>query len=575
MDNDNKKIISQAQELPCKSCGKAFMFREVDRVYLKKDMSVPDICPLCRKAISERKRREAEQKESQKWQIKKAAEKKEFESRIHTWNVIPVESIIPENDRVLYIIGNGFDLMHGVRSSYYSFRDSISKDGSFRLAIDNYITKEDAWADFEDSLAHFKIKAMANRFIVGNALEMTGFYDEDAGAAEFYMAAENAARPILAVSYDLQRRLRMWVEKLTVGTDDRPLRGMFRNGKVLNFNYTEFVESLYGVSEENICYIHGCRRKKKFHPKDKLILGHIPGASDEAFDFNDDSSPITKNKYKLTVIDAAQEQVMNLLSQSDETLTKRCDAIISAHTYFFDRLNDIESVITIGHSFSPVDYDYFTEIVKRHPEIQKARWYFGCHGLSDLLNLEKLLPLLGLKQSDVFVFRTDTIPVKFKSTNHAPTKNVPSKKALSVSENGKWSAKTTGRVFSITEIDSGKTNYEVVFPTGIYDAFFALSDEYLFVKIKGLDAGIVLFHKESEHWQFICELQNIPNQSLINRRLRGAYLSERDLCLVYNSRVRRYSLKDGALIFNSALRSAATRHYEGKDITDLLLRRKA
>lgn len=40
---------------------------------------------------------------------------------------------------------------------------------------------------------------------------------------------------------------------------------------------------MYGVSEKNICYIHGCRRKKKGKSKERLILGHKPGASDEDF----------------------------------------------------------------------------------------------------------------------------------------------------------------------------------------------------------------------------------------------------------------------------------------------------
>lgn len=94
------------------------------------------------------------------------------------------------------------------------------------------------------------------------------------------MAVETAADSIITVAEELPQRFRKWVETLSIGTADRPLENMFQSGKVLCFNYTEFVETLYGIPKENVCYIHGCRRKKKYHPKERLVLGHLPGASD-------------------------------------------------------------------------------------------------------------------------------------------------------------------------------------------------------------------------------------------------------------------------------------------------------
>lgn len=70
---------------------------------------------------------------------------------------------------------------------------------------------------------------------------------------------------------------------LFIGTHDRPLKSIFHDDKVLCFNYTEFVEELYGVSKSNVCYIHGCRRKKRGHQKEKLILGHKPGTSEDEY----------------------------------------------------------------------------------------------------------------------------------------------------------------------------------------------------------------------------------------------------------------------------------------------------
>lgn len=94
-------------------------------------------------------------------------------------------------------------------------------------------------------------------------LDDFGVYgDEDSGAAEFYMAVEAAAAPMANLVNNLQPTFRRWIERLEVGTDDRPLNGLIHpQGKVLDFNYTEFIETLYGVKE--VCYIHGSRKKKK------------------------------------------------------------------------------------------------------------------------------------------------------------------------------------------------------------------------------------------------------------------------------------------------------------------------
>ena len=64
---------------------------------------------------------------------------------------------------------------------------------------------------------------MSNGFIVDNCLDMVGAYDKDAGASEFFQATEAAANPILTVVNELPRRFRMWVETLSLGTDDRSL----------------------------------------------------------------------------------------------------------------------------------------------------------------------------------------------------------------------------------------------------------------------------------------------------------------------------------------------------------------
>lgn len=74
---------------------------------------------------------------------------------------------------------------------------------------------------------------MANPQIVGDMLDSSGFFDEDPGAAEYYMALEIAAEPMRSITEELEKKFRRWIEKLEIGTHDRPLKSIFHDDKVL------------------------------------------------------------------------------------------------------------------------------------------------------------------------------------------------------------------------------------------------------------------------------------------------------------------------------------------------------
>ena len=387
------------RELVCNNCGEIFIHR-------CKNKNSPSYCSYCygdmRRAREQQMEEEKQRIEDEKWRRQSIIDKKRFEEQLLQMSTIPIEELRPHG-RTLYIIGNGFDLMHGVKSSYRAFRDFLGKNSDLRFKLELYLKPDDIWADFEDALGHINMDMMANPDVVGDMLDVTGFFEEDSGEAEYYMALEMAAEPMRSITEDLEKRFRTWIKKLEIGTNDRPLKTLFHDDKVLCFNYTEFVESLYGVSESKVCYIHGCRRKKKGYQKEKLILGHRPGASEEEYALIRGLK--RKKSYRSHVIDVAQEGVVRILSEYDEALTKDSQSIISEHSMFFKSLADVTNVVVIGHSISPVDWDYFLEVAKHTPA---AHWYFGCHGIHDLENMQHLAKLLGI---DPVVFRTDGISV--------------------------------------------------------------------------------------------------------------------------------------------------------------------
>jgi hypothetical protein len=64
-----------------------------------------------------------------------------------------------QQSTTLYIIGNGFDLLHGVKSSYSMFREYLKRrDKALSFEMDTYFECENFWGDFENNLLFFLAK---------------------------------------------------------------------------------------------------------------------------------------------------------------------------------------------------------------------------------------------------------------------------------------------------------------------------------------------------------------------------------------------------------------------------------
>lgn len=529
----------------CQTCGKLF---------LQKIEESHHYCRICSNAWRKKQEQEREQlrvaEEKRRWQEQKKQDQEIFEKEILKYDVVPSEKIIPSN-RTLYIMGNGFDLMHRVPSSYYAFRDSLGKNNSLRCMLETVLTPDDIWADFENALGKMNFDLMGSRFIIDSYLEDSGFYDKDSGAAEYYMAVESAANPIISIVNKLQPSFRRWVSTLCVGTDDRPLENLIcPEGKVLNFNYTEFVETLCGVND--VCYIHGCRKNKK----DKLILGHKPGL--DMVLHEKERKPRT---YRQQVVSTAQDNVFDLIGKYDEELTKNSQEIIRNNRRFFDSLTDVDQVVVIGHSLSKVDWDYFHEIKSMVPE---ASWYFGVFGFTALKNLQKLVDKLDLKH--YFVFRTDgisTSPNKEAKCGKKPF--VPHEPRPRIFTEG-GTMVTVNQGYDLTVDNS----LEVILPSQVKKVVF-LTD-YIFVFLNDIEANVLLLNKQNEKWRFTACLESIEHQSIVNRRLRHVFFMEESITFVYNNRVKVYDLQSGSLISNRQIQDAKSKTYNGLNISDKFIR---
>ena len=158
---------------------------------------------------------------------------------------------------ILYVIGNGFDLWHGLPTKYQQFyefaKDTLDEVGnyySFDLSI------PEPWHDFENALGDYCWEHFYD------------FHNEiDAEAEDFrpsYLyGLEDELTEQTGIHVDsIKNCFTEWVESIEVCGID-PKISFPENSYFINFNYTSTLQSVCGVEEDKILYIHGSVEKKR------------------------------------------------------------------------------------------------------------------------------------------------------------------------------------------------------------------------------------------------------------------------------------------------------------------------
>jgi len=249
-----------------------------------------------------------------------------------------------KNSTTLYIIGNGFDLHCGLKSSYNNFRDYV-KCNNFQLyeKIEEYLIFDENWNILESALADLDAEQLQmdnEEFIIPYGHD--GWKDSMHHDYEYVL---NETLELLSV--ELVKTFKEWISSVEIPPKELVEKVdciKNENSMFLNFNYTETLTKIYDIDKKNILHIHGTCEEP--------ILGH---AFSETPRFNDD-----ENK-DIRVLNGQE-----LINQYFKKTFKPTKKIISDNKTFFENLKyiDIEKVYVLGHSIANVDIEYFKEINK-------------------------------------------------------------------------------------------------------------------------------------------------------------------------------------------------------------------
>ena len=306
----------------------------------------------------------------------------------------------------LYIIGNGFDIHHGIPSRYSNYRDWLEENDADLIGrLRNYCDVDDKewWNQFELELGH---PDMAE-YIDETAFKNEPNYGSDEFRDRDYYAGQIMAEDeIGTLVADIKGTFTDWVGSLPAPKSDKKIQLDKDDAFFINFNYTDTLQTLYDVKPADILFIHG-----NVGLGTRLVLGHNRASDELDAEFapeiptppNDLSNAELAEWYD-EMADSGEDYIHQSVREEVvsqiHSLRKDTENIIKANRKTFEALNDVQTIYIYGLSFSPVDEPYLDEVASKVNALT-TKWVVSYYSEEDKENAERFFGLKGIKKDSV------------------------------------------------------------------------------------------------------------------------------------------------------------------------------
>lgn len=274
-------------------------------------------------------------------------------------------------DSILYIIGNGFDLAHGIKSSYWDFREWLvhNKYNLVEMMDVFFSNKRDIWSGIEKALGEYNEECILDYCRPDEEFD----YEHSISASARVEDSPNAIfQPVLE---EFREAFHNWVNSIEI-SGIKKIYNLNHESRFFTFNYTDTLETEYGINKNQVIHIHGCRLND-----DEYIIGHDNFCNPSSVWDNDG-------------LIFEQQAYENIITWMNE-FAKQYSQNIANHSSFFSSLEGIKQIIVIGHSLSKVDWPYFKEIIRNIG--QDIPWTVYCHSIDDKRNTEHFKNVFSLR----------------------------------------------------------------------------------------------------------------------------------------------------------------------------------
>ncbi|MBF4696048.1 bacteriophage abortive infection AbiH family protein [Fusibacter ferrireducens] len=292
----------------------------------------------------------------------------------------------------LFIIGNGFDKAHNLKTSYVDFRNYIEdQDWSYLEMLEKMYgfcinsKKEHVenllWKEFEKNLS-----VISEDELIDSAVSI------DMGLESGDVGIEDTLDSYFEEQYgfikSLNEFLKNWINEIEIKVPQRTNKfDIGEESLFLNFNYTLLLENVYGIEAENILHIHGSIDENTNSP----VIGH--GDKLKIDELRQRANRASEGYFE------KESSIYNALANYYERTLKDVNHYISINSGYFNRLKDVEQIFVIGNSFGDVDMPYFHE-VKRNVK-KDSIWNVYYYDDGDNLAFKEKVKSIGVDESKI------------------------------------------------------------------------------------------------------------------------------------------------------------------------------
>lgn len=284
----------------------------------------------------------------------------------------------------LYIVGNGFDIYHGIPSRYSDFKNYLKFHDHLLLEnVEKYLPVEDNWCNLELAFAYIDVD-----YLIEEALQFLQSYSAEEWSDSFHHDYQYELDKVVSdLSSNLKSYFCQWINQLELPAPESLINkvvGVNKSAIFLSFNYTQTLQHVYNVNDDNILHIHG----KVGQDESEIVLGHswnpeiIP-------DLNDIPNPEDMD----TRIMEGNDIINSYFGKTFKPSAK----IIESNIDFFSNLKGVTKIFVLGHSLSEVDLPYFEEIIK-NVDIN-SEWLITYYGDEELESHKNTIDELGVKNA--------------------------------------------------------------------------------------------------------------------------------------------------------------------------------
>lgn len=266
----------------------------------------------------------------------------------------------------LFVIGNGFDIAHGLPTRFSNFREFLydechgelsympvmcmgrdgetiaDRNGAAGLLIDliDNTSQGDNWEDLEESMGRFEYLPYFDEYDMVAAIED----EDDDEMFRVAYAREDVASELSCCIIEIKNLFSEWIDTIDISPVKQQPRfiSLFdADTEFLTFNYTMTLEEIYGIRQSKVCHIHG-------EQGGDIIVGH-----------GNDDNPYLEESFGTFAIQGSLEGLF-------DSLKKDVCGCFYQHSDFFQRikLSQVEEIYSFGCAFSDPDCFYIVQLCK-------------------------------------------------------------------------------------------------------------------------------------------------------------------------------------------------------------------